>query len=83
MYGIELAIIIFCTFSCALVSSSPSISSSALLIFWRVLMVSALPADATRNGLFPCLPVVKAAANDGQGIGIGGDYPLSSVITSE
>ncbi|KAM4058963.1 major facilitator superfamily protein [Hirsutella rhossiliensis] len=55
MYGIELAIIIFGTFSCALVSSSPSISSSALLIFWRVLM----------------------------GIGIGGDYPLSSVITSE
>ncbi|KJZ77844.1 hypothetical protein HIM_03021 [Hirsutella minnesotensis 3608] len=55
MYGIELAIIIFATFSCALVASSPSISSAALLVFWRVLM----------------------------GIGIGGDYPLSSVITSE
>ncbi|PHH66083.1 hypothetical protein CDD81_608 [Ophiocordyceps australis] len=55
MYGVELAIIIFGTFSCALVSSSPSISSSALLIFWRVFL----------------------------GIGIGGDYPLSSVITSE
>ncbi|PWI71406.1 phosphate:H+ symporter [Purpureocillium lilacinum] len=55
MYGIELAIIIFCTFCCALVSASPSVSASALLIFWRVVM----------------------------GIGIGGDYPLSSVITSE
>ncbi|PHH84714.1 hypothetical protein CDD83_1507 [Cordyceps sp. RAO-2017] len=55
MYGIELAIIIFGTFSCALASSSPAISSSAILIFWRVLM----------------------------GIGIGGDYPLSCVITSE
>lgn len=40
MYGIELAIIIFGTFSCALVSSSPSVSASGLLIFWRVLMVS-------------------------------------------
>ncbi|KHN99818.1 phosphate permease [Metarhizium album ARSEF 1941] len=55
MYGVELAIIIFGTFSCALVSSSPSIHSAGLLLFWRVLM----------------------------GIGIGGDYPLSSVITSE
>ncbi|KAG5985429.1 hypothetical protein E4U55_002350 [Claviceps digitariae] len=55
MYGIELAIIIFGTFSCALASPSPSINSAGILIFWRVLM----------------------------GIGIGGDYPLSSVITSE
>ncbi|KAG6019529.1 hypothetical protein E4U19_007168 [Claviceps sp. Clav32 group G5] len=55
MYGIELAIIIFGTFSCALASSSPAINSASILIFWRVLM----------------------------GIGIGGDYPLSSVITSE
>ncbi|KID75582.1 Repressible high-affinity phosphate permease [Metarhizium brunneum] len=55
MYGVELAIIIFGTFSCALASSSPSIGSAGLLLFWRVLM----------------------------GIGIGGDYPLSSVITSE
>ncbi|OAA38833.1 phosphate permease [Metarhizium rileyi] len=55
MYGVELAIIVFGTFSCALASSSPAIGSAGLLIFWRVLM----------------------------GIGIGGDYPLSSVITSE
>ncbi|RDA90887.1 hypothetical protein CP533_3216 [Ophiocordyceps camponoti-saundersi (nom. inval.)] len=55
MYGIELAIIILATFSCALASASPAMGPSALLIMWRVLM----------------------------GIGIGGDYPLSSVITSE
>lgn len=55
MYGIDLAIIILATFSCALASASPAMGPSALLIAWRVLM----------------------------GIGIGGDYPLSSVITSE
>ncbi|KAF7564112.1 hypothetical protein G7046_g49 [Stylonectria norvegica] len=55
MYGIELGIIILGTLSCALVSSSPAMGSTGLLIFWRVLM----------------------------GVGIGGDYPLSSVITSE
>ncbi|KAH8687002.1 major facilitator superfamily domain-containing protein [Ilyonectria robusta] len=55
MYGVELGIIILATLSCALVSSSPSMGSTGLLIFWRVMM----------------------------GIGIGGDYPLSSVITAE
>ncbi|KAK0386083.1 hypothetical protein NLU13_5920 [Sarocladium strictum] len=55
MYGIELGIIILCTLGCALASSSPAITASGLLIFWRVVM----------------------------GIGIGGDYPLSSVITAE
>jgi PHS family inorganic phosphate transporter-like MFS transporter len=55
MYGVELGIIIFATFSCALVSASPVINATGLLVFWRIIM----------------------------GIGIGGDYPLSSVITSE
>ncbi|KAI9152099.1 Repressible high-affinity phosphate permease [Paramyrothecium foliicola] len=55
MYGVELCIIILATFSCALVSASPVISATGLLVFWRVIM----------------------------GIGIGGDYPLSSVITAE
>lgn len=40
MYGVELVIIILATLGCALVSSSPSISSSTMLIFCRVLMVS-------------------------------------------
>nr|CEG04215.1 unnamed protein product [Fusarium clavum] len=55
MYGVELAIIIMATLCCALISSSPAMGSTGLLIFWRIIM----------------------------GIGIGGDYPLSSVITSE
>lgn len=55
MYGVELAIIIWATLSCTLVSSSPSINSAGLMIFWRVIM----------------------------GVGVGGDYPLSSVITAE
>lgn len=81
MYGIELAIIILGTFSCALVSSSPSISSSALLIFWRVLMVSPLFSRfCTQHTLSS---MAQADADGAQGIGIGGDYPLSSVITSE
>lgn len=55
MYGVELGIIVFATLAQSLSSSSPSMSFTGLMIFWRVVM----------------------------GIGIGGDYPLSAVITSE
>ncbi|OAA58325.1 phosphate:H+ symporter [Cordyceps fumosorosea ARSEF 2679] len=55
MYGIELGVVIFTIFSCAIASGSPSMSGPGVLIFWRVLL----------------------------GIGVGGDYPLASVITSE
>lgn len=55
MYGIELMVIIFATLAQALSASSPALSITGILIFWRVLM----------------------------GVGIGGDYPLSSIITSE
>ncbi|KUI55180.1 Repressible high-affinity phosphate permease [Cytospora mali] len=55
MYGVELGIILLATFNCALASPSQSMSSTALLVFHRVVL----------------------------GIGIGGDYPLSSVITAE
>ncbi|KUI68322.1 Repressible high-affinity phosphate permease [Cytospora mali] len=55
MYGVELGIILLATFNCALTSPSQSMSSTALLVFHRVVL----------------------------GIGIGGDYPLSSVITAE
>ncbi|KAL1888344.1 hypothetical protein Sste5346_009624 [Sporothrix stenoceras] len=55
VYGIELAVIVLATLGCALASPSPAMSSTGLLVFWRVIM----------------------------GVGIGGDYPLSSVITSE
>ena len=40
MYGVELGIIIFSTLGCALVSASPSITSTGLFVFWRVTMVS-------------------------------------------
>ena len=39
MYGVELAVIIFATFGCALASPSQSVSSTGLLVFWRVVMV--------------------------------------------
>ncbi|KAK3390281.1 phosphate/H+ symporter [Podospora didyma] len=55
MYGIELGIIVLSTLNCALASPSQAMSSTGLLIFWRVMM----------------------------GVGIGGDYPLSAIITSE
>ncbi|KAK7748882.1 hypothetical protein SLS53_000906 [Cytospora paraplurivora] len=55
MYGVELGIILLGTLNTALASPSQSMSSTALLVFHRVVM----------------------------GIGIGGDYPLSSVITAE
>ncbi|KND92242.1 Repressible high-affinity phosphate permease [Tolypocladium ophioglossoides CBS 100239] len=74
MYGIELAIIIFGTFSCALVSSGPAVSGCGLLIFWRVLMVS---TDYRPHCIF------GRVTDSMQGVGIGGDYPLSSVIASE
>lgn len=40
MYGIELIVIIVATLLCALVNPSQSINSTALLTFWRVIMVS-------------------------------------------
>ncbi|KZV74354.1 phosphate transporter [Peniophora sp. CONT] len=55
MYGIELMIIIFCTFAQALSSSGLGVSMTGVIAVWRFLL----------------------------GIGIGGDYPLSSVISSE
>lgn len=45
MYGVELGIIILATLSCALVSSSPSMGSTGLLIFWRILMVNILQSS--------------------------------------
>lgn len=40
MYGIELIIILVATLMCALVSPSQSMNSTALLVLWRVMMVS-------------------------------------------
>lgn len=38
MYGFELMIIIFATLAQSLVSDSPGISFTGLVIFWRVIM---------------------------------------------
>ncbi|KAL0574109.1 hypothetical protein V5O48_007842 [Marasmius crinis-equi] len=55
MYGVELMIIIICTFAQALSGDGHAVHIIGVLIVWRFLM----------------------------GIGIGGDYPLSAVISSE
>jgi PHS family inorganic phosphate transporter-like MFS transporter len=47
MYGVELAIIIMATLCCALISSSPAMGSTGLLIFWRIIMVSFLNSLST------------------------------------
>jgi hypothetical protein len=39
MYGIELGIILLSTLNCALANPSPAITSTGLLVFWRVMMV--------------------------------------------
>ena len=43
MYGIELGIIVLSTLNCALASPSQSMNSTALLVFWRVMMVRLSP----------------------------------------
>lgn len=72
MYGVELGIIILSTLNCALASASQSMSSTGVLVFWRVMMVFIASLTVTELWLI-CV----------KGIGIGGDYPSSSVITSE
>jgi MFS family permease len=49
MYGVELAIIIIATMSCALASPSPSVNFTGLMVFWRVVMVS----DILQGPVFP------------------------------
>lgn len=50
MYGIELIIIVVSTLLCALASPSQSMSSTALLTFWRVMMVSLVPCIEPHDG---------------------------------
>ena len=49
MYGIELGIIVLSTLNCALASPSQSMSSTGLLTFWRVMMVSTGVLMLTRS----------------------------------
>lgn len=58
MYGTELIIIVFTTFTSALAANTAApngLTVVGMLIIWRFIL----------------------------GIGIGGDYPLSAIITSE
>jgi PHS family inorganic phosphate transporter-like MFS transporter len=74
MYGLELILIIFATVAQALSAHSPACSIVGVIVFWRVLM-----------GIGKCLLPIKSLGVLQADIwkGIGGDYPLSSIITSE
>jgi PHS family inorganic phosphate transporter-like MFS transporter len=67
-----LIIIIIATLAQSLCAGSPAVSIVGVIIFWRVIM-----------GIGKIvLPLHKKHISDLQS-GIGGDYPLSSIITSE
>lgn len=71
MYGLELILIIWATLAQALAATSPACSIVGVVVFWRVLMGIGMCNDELGEGM----------ANELEGI--GGDYPLSSIITSE
>ena len=75
MYGLELILIIVATLAQSLVGPGPGTSVVGLIIFWRVLMGIGESCILTRRPLLPCALLTVP--------GIGGDYPLSSIITSE
>jgi PHS family inorganic phosphate transporter-like MFS transporter len=72
MYGLELIIIIFATLAQALTAPSVATSFVGLMIFWRVIMGIGIGEWAL---IVCCWGFLLTF--------IGGDYPLSSVITSE
>jgi len=71
MYGIELIVMIVATLGQALSSPSPGVSVVGLVIFWRVVMGVGKSYKSSWK-----LHTKKYS-------GIGGDYPLSAIITSE
>jgi PHS family inorganic phosphate transporter-like MFS transporter len=74
MYGVELMIIIATTLAQSLCGESSTLSIVGVLIFYRV--VSRL--SAVLNCYRPDTDIQQV-----MGIGVGGDYPLSAVITAE
>ena len=72
MYGLELIIIIVATLAQSLSAPSSSMSIVGLIIFWRVIM-----------GIGMFLVEIRIRRDAYFYPGIGGDYPLSSIITSE
>jgi len=80
MYGLELLIIVFSTLAQALTGAGPAANIVGLMIFWRVIMVSCIRPGTLRSRLSA---FANTDLSDEQGVGIGGDYPLSSVIAAE
>jgi PHS family inorganic phosphate transporter-like MFS transporter len=74
MYGLELILIITATLAQAVTGLGPATSIVGIIIFWRVLMgIGESSLEQTMILVANFLPYE----------GIGGDYPLSSIITSE
>ena len=73
MYGLELIIMIVATLAQTLSGPGPSTDIVGLLIFWRIIMGIGKP----------CFTVTLWIRRLIRQEGIGGDYPLSSIITSE
>lgn len=73
MYGYELLIIGLATLGQCITGPSSAIGITGLLIFWRIVSCSTQPR----------ILFFKANTFQLMGIGIGGDYPLANIITSE
>lgn len=73
MYGIELMIIMVGTLGQTVAGQAFGVNIYAVIIMWRFIMVSSLGKKKKKSESTTHL----------QGVGIGGDYPLSAVITSE
>ena len=71
MYGIELIIIIVATYAQAVSGSGHAVNIIGVLVVWRFLVS------------FPILRLHSLIILHQMGVGIGGDYPLSAVISSE
>jgi MFS transporter, PHS family, inorganic phosphate transporter len=74
--GVELVIIVAATFMQALAGSSPAVGIIGALIMWRFLVCNEYSIHPSN------FPIYQRAFLK-LGLGIGGDYPLSAVISSE
>ena len=73
MYGVEIMIIIAATLAQSLCGESNTLSVVGVLIFYRVVSTQ---QHITHTSAY-------TYSNQIMGIGVGGDYPLSAVITAE
>jgi PHS family inorganic phosphate transporter-like MFS transporter len=74
-------IIIIATLAQALSGHGPAVSIIGVLVFWRYArLVLSLPRSRLDS---PKLTTALALYRFIMGVGVGGDYPLSAIITSE